>query len=103
MTMVNELRPEYSLAETIRALQKWSNGGRMYPVEVANSAVHWLRAAKLPEGYADEVLAALESWLEDESPHIPDGTATEALFWLCVVRRLHRGEPKAEPRNETGS
>lgn len=83
---------EYTLEETIAELENWNQGGRMFPIEVAISAVHWLEQA--PSGIDDgktepslqDTLGALRLWLTDETPHIPDSTALAALHWLKRVK-----------------
>lgn len=76
--------PEYTLAETIDALQGWERRGRIAdPVAVAYSAIHWIEQA--PESLRDQksgaVLALLKEWIVDSDPHIPDAT-------VFLARRL---------------
>jgi hypothetical protein len=88
---VSSETPPLTLPATIGQLSTWAKGGRMYPIEVAISAVHWMGQTKLPDGYADrasfrETLAELEAWLKNEDPDIPTPIAEDALFWLRQIR-----------------
>ncbi len=90
---------EYDLSETIGSLDGWANHGkRMYPIETAFSAVHWLErmpaeAREWPcftDGYGatvalSDTLNLLRGWLSDDTPNMPDRTGEAALHWLKLM------------------
>jgi len=89
--------PEYTLAETIAEIEAWMNGGRMYPVEVAVSALYWLEraspaASKEEAQHRHEVIVELAGWLNDSRPNLPDVTARGALQCLLEVLKSAAGE-----------
>ncbi len=82
-------RPDYSRDELVSELDGWANHGRrMYPVEVANSSVYWLKRAEVRVGAEDfapsldGTVAELEAWLSDETPYLPEWTGEAALYLL---------------------
>jgi hypothetical protein len=82
--------PDYTLDETISALHGWAHlGKRMYPIEVANSAIYWLERAPASLDVED-VLDQLKGWLADETPNMPDSTGELALRWLLLLRSRRR-------------
>lgn len=89
---------EYSLDETIAQLKDWRDGGRMYPIDVAISAVHWMetlgaQATPIGPRYSPtfpETLKALNAWLMNEEPDIPTHLALDTLYWLQRMQ-MHRG------------
>lgn len=100
---VSSETPPLTLPATIGQLSAWSKGGRMYPIEVAISAVHWMSHTKLPDEYADralfrETLAELEAWLKNEDPDIPALLAEDALFWLRQIRERENESKKRARR-----
>jgi hypothetical protein len=95
--------PPLTLPATIGQLSTWANGGPMYPIDVAISAVHWLSRARMPDGYADraqfrETVAALEAWLMNTEPNMPNAVAEDALFWLREVREAKKRATKKPAR-----
>ena len=81
--------PEYTLGQTIEQLAGWQRGERMYPIEVAVSAVHWMTGAPQPlrtfKPTMRETLAALNAWLADERPELPEDLALLTLYWLRAI------------------
>lgn len=110
------MEAEYSIAETIRHIQVWKRGGRMNPIEVAQSAAYWLGKSRpmavrpggdsLPAHTLAGTVAQLLAWLDNEAPDLPETVALSALFWLQhskisddpTVRVDERFEPKKGAR-----
>lgn len=89
--------PEYTLPETIAEIATWMNGGRMYPVEVAMSALYWLEraspaASKEEARYRHKVIVELAGWLNDARPHLPNATAKGAFQCLLGILKSAAGE-----------
>jgi len=78
---------EYTRAETIKELDGYLNHGRrMYGIDTAISAVHWLKLSDNDAPGLASTIAALEFWLADETPNLPDSIAAAALDWLQETR-----------------
>jgi len=79
---------EYTLDETIAQLQGWRRRLPMYPIDVAISAKHWFmqRANDPPRGAFPmsfaETRAAIDEWLQNEMPELPEDVALATLYWL---------------------
>ena len=89
---------EYTLKETIDALDGWANRGqRMFAIDAALSAVHYLQDAPLKldddnraGGFGLWItFAALRSWLKNEESEIPTQLALATLHW-CRMLAAHR-------------
>ena len=92
--------PEYTIGETIEQLAGWRRGEPMYPIEVALSAVHWMTGRAQPIGTRGPMsfgatLGALNGWLADETPELPESVALATLYWL---RQLYELDSRTESR-----
>lgn len=83
--------PEYSRAECIEQIRGYFRGGRIYPIDLAVSAVHWLTevgadmAAGTQPAELTETICELKGWLENEEAELPDHLLEETLHWLRVT------------------
>jgi hypothetical protein len=90
--MSDTCETEYTLDDTIEELNNWRQGGRMFPIEVAISAVHWLEKAPgsidpgKTEPSLEKTIERLKEWLGNTEPKLPDDLALSTFYWLRRVK-----------------
>jgi len=82
-----ESRPEYTLAGAIAELLGYLRGQRIFPIELAESALYWLERA--PRGTTgdgqdtlEHTIVRLTEWLGNEDPNLPETLIESSLYWL---------------------